>query len=84
MLADVLLRVEVNVRMSAMNKAVGMAMLAFLACGQVQIVMSESVQARTIEERAAEADWRYNLGIRAIRDSQYQKAVQFALMALDK
>ena len=65
------------------NKFVGLAMLTFLACGQVQIVMSESVQARTIEQRAAEADWRYNLGIRAIRDSQYQKAVQFALMALD-
>ncbi|PZU96396.1 MAG: hypothetical protein DCE90_10105 [Pseudanabaena sp.] len=42
-----------------------------------------TVQARTTEQRASEADWRYNLGIRAIRDSQYQKAIEFALMSLD-
>ena len=66
-----------------MNKAIGIAMLAFLSCLSMPIVMSESVQARTTEQRAAEADWRYNLGIRAIRDSQYQKAIDFALMSLD-
>jgi hypothetical protein len=34
-----------------MNKVVGIVMLAFLACGQVQIVMSESVQAQTSQAR---------------------------------
>jgi len=42
-----------------------------------------TVQARTTEQRASEADWRYSQGIRAIRDSQYQKAIEFALMSLD-
>ncbi|PZV19647.1 MAG: hypothetical protein DCF20_01175 [Pseudanabaena sp.] len=42
--------------MWAMNKVVGIAMLTFLACGQVQIVMSESIQAQTTQARKAEAD----------------------------
>ena len=69
--------------MWAMNKAIGITMLAFLSCLSMTIAFSESVQARTTEQRAAEADWRYNLVIRAIRDSQYQKAIDFALMSLD-
>ena len=39
-----------------MNNAIGIAMLAFLACGQVQIVMSECVQAQTTQDRKSEAD----------------------------
>ena len=65
-----------------MNRAIGIAMLAFLSCLSMPIAFSESVQARTTEQRAGEADWRYNLGIRAIRESQYQKAIDFALMSL--
>jgi CHAT domain-containing protein/lipopolysaccharide biosynthesis regulator YciM len=39
-----------------MNKVVGIAMLAFLSCGQVQIVISESVQAQTNQASNAEED----------------------------
>ncbi len=38
------------------NKAIGIAMLTFLACAQVQIVTSESIQAQTTQDRQAEAD----------------------------
>jgi len=60
-----------------------MALTGFLSMMSPPDLALMAAQARTIEERSAEADWRYNLGIRAIRDSQYQKAVQFALMALE-
>ncbi|PZO42183.1 MAG: hypothetical protein DCF19_08035 [Pseudanabaena frigida] len=57
-----------------MNKFVGIAMLAFLACGQVQIVMSESVQAQTNQDRKAEADRLFNQGKQQYQISQFEAA----------
>jgi CHAT domain-containing protein/lipopolysaccharide biosynthesis regulator YciM len=65
-----------------MNKAIGIAMLAFLACGQVQIVMSESVQAQTIQDRKAEADRLFNQGNQQFQISQLEAAFQSWQQAL--
>ena len=59
-----------------MNKVVGIMMLAFLACGQVQIVMSESVQAQTSQARKAEADRLLQQGIQQYQISQFEAAFQ--------
>jgi CHAT domain-containing protein/lipopolysaccharide biosynthesis regulator YciM len=68
--------------MWAMNKAISIAMLTFLACGQVQIVMSESVQAQTIQDRKAEADRLFNQGNQQFQISQFEAAFQSWQQAL--
>ena len=55
-----------------MNNAIGIAMLTFLACGQVQIVMSESVQAQTTQDRKADADKLLQRGIQQYQISQFE------------
>jgi CHAT domain-containing protein len=62
--------------MWAMNKAIGIAMLTFLACGQVQIVTSESVQAQTTKDRKAEADRLFDRGIQQYQISQFESALK--------
>jgi tetratricopeptide (TPR) repeat protein len=62
--------------MWAMNKVVGIAMLTFLACGQVQIVMSDSVQAQTTQDRKAEADRLLQQGNQQFQISQFESAFQ--------
>jgi CHAT domain-containing protein/tetratricopeptide (TPR) repeat protein len=69
--------------MWAMKKIVGIAMLTFLSCGQVQIGMSESVQAQTTQDRRSEADQLINLGNQQFNKSQYQEALQSYQLALD-
>jgi CHAT domain-containing protein len=68
--------------MWAMNRIIAIALLTFLACGQVQIATSESVQAQTTQNRQDEADQLLDLGIEERRASRYQNAIQFDLNAL--
>ncbi|PZV19686.1 MAG: hypothetical protein DCF20_01400, partial [Pseudanabaena sp.] len=65
-----------------MNKVVGIAMLTFLACGQVQIVMSESVQSKTTQARKAEADRLNEQGIQQCQTGQCEAALQSWQQAL--
>ncbi len=65
-----------------MNNAIGIAMLTFLACGQVQIVMSESVQAQTTQDRKADADKLLQRGIQQYQISQFEEAFQYWQQAL--
>ena len=65
-----------------MNKVVGIAMLTFLACGQVQIVMSESIQAQTNQGRKAKADRLLQQGIQQYQISQFEAAFQSWQQAL--
>ncbi|MFM7599631.1 MAG: hypothetical protein ACKO7R_00275 [Pseudanabaena sp.] len=65
-----------------MNKVVGIAMFTFLACGQVQIVTSESVQAQTTQDRKAEADRLFNQGNQQYQISQFEAAFQSWQQAL--
>ncbi|OYQ68043.1 hypothetical protein B9G53_00465 [Pseudanabaena sp. SR411] len=66
----------------AMNKVVRIAILTFLACGHVQIVISESVQAQTNQNRKAEASRLLNLGIQQFKISQFEAAIQSWQQAL--
>ncbi len=59
------------------------ALTGILGVGSPPDLALMTVQAETTQARASEADWRYSQGIRAIRDSQYQKAIEFARMSLD-
>ena len=59
-----------------MNKVVGITMLAFLAYVQVQIVMTESVQAQIIQDRKAEADRLNEQGIQQCQTGQCEAAMQ--------
>ena len=59
-----------------MNKVVGIAMLTFLVCGQVQIVISESVQSQTNQNRKAEADRLNKQGIQQCKTGQCEAAMQ--------
>jgi CHAT domain-containing protein/Flp pilus assembly protein TadD len=68
--------------MWAMNKVVGIALLTFLACGQVQVVMSEPVQSQTNQDRKAEADRLSNQGIQQFDNSQFKIAIQSWQQAL--
>jgi CHAT domain-containing protein/Tfp pilus assembly protein PilF len=65
-----------------MNKVIAIAMLTFLACGQVQIVMSESIQAQTNQARQNEGDLLFNQGNQQFRLSQFDAAFQSWLQAL--
>ncbi len=65
-----------------MNKAIGIAMLTFVACGQVQIVMSESVQAQTNQARQNEGDLLFNQGNQQFQLSQFDVAFQSWQQAL--
>ncbi|WP_094528362.1 tetratricopeptide repeat protein [Pseudanabaena sp. SR411] len=65
-----------------MNKVVRIAILTFLACGHVQIVISESVQAQTNQNRKAEASRLLNLGIQQFKISQFEAAIQSWQQAL--
>ncbi|MCL1493021.1 MAG: hypothetical protein M1G31_20010 [Pseudanabaena sp. Salubria-1] len=58
------------------NKAIGIAMLTFLACAQVQIVTSESIQAQTTQDRQAEADRLLERGNQLNKISQFREALQ--------
>jgi CHAT domain-containing protein/Flp pilus assembly protein TadD len=68
--------------MWAMKKIVGIAMLTFLSCGQVQIVMSESAQAQTTQDRKAEADRLLQQGNQQFQISQFESAFQSWQQAL--
>jgi CHAT domain-containing protein/tetratricopeptide (TPR) repeat protein len=59
-----------------MNKIVGIALLTFLACGQVQIAISESVQAQSVQDRKAEADRLFKQGYQLFQVSQYRESIQ--------
>ncbi|WP_434684533.1 CHAT domain-containing protein [Pseudanabaena minima] len=65
-----------------MSKVVGISMLAFLACGQVQIFMSESIQAQTNQDRKTEAERLLQQGIQQYQISQFQAALQSWQQAL--
>ncbi|MFN5398289.1 MAG: tetratricopeptide repeat protein [Pseudanabaena sp.] len=65
-----------------MKKIVGIAMLTFLSCGQVQIVMSESAQAQTTQDRKAEADRLLQQGNQQFQISQFESAFQSWQQAL--
>ncbi len=65
-----------------MKKVVGIAMLTFLTCGQVQIVMSESIQAQTTQDRKVEADRLFNQGNQQFQISQFEAAFQSWQQAL--
>jgi CHAT domain-containing protein len=69
--------------MCAMNKAISIAMLTFLACGQVQIVIGESVQAQTTQDRKAEADRLLKQGNQQYQISQFEAAFQSWQQALN-
>ncbi|WP_103667982.1 tetratricopeptide repeat protein [Pseudanabaena sp. BC1403] len=58
------------------NRAIGIAMLTFLACVQVQIVTSESIQAQTTQARKAEADRLLERGNQLNKVSQFREALQ--------
>jgi tetratricopeptide (TPR) repeat protein len=66
-----------------MSKAIGIAMLAFLACGQVQIVICDRVQAQTTQDRRSEADRLINLGNQQFNKSLYRESLQSYQLALD-
>ncbi|MFN9817780.1 MAG: CHAT domain-containing protein, partial [Pseudanabaena sp.] len=59
-----------------MNKIVGIALLTFLACGQVQIAISESIQAQSIQDRKAEADRLFKQGNQLFQVSRYRESLQ--------
>ena len=65
-----------------MNKAIGMVMLTFLACLPMPIVISESVQAQTTQDRKAEADRLIQQGIQLYQVSRYREAIQVLESAL--
>ncbi len=65
-----------------MNKAIAIAMLTFLACGQVQIMISESVQAQTSQSRQTEGDRLFNQGNQQFQLSQFEAAFQSWQQAL--
>jgi CHAT domain-containing protein len=65
-----------------MNKVIGIAMLTFLACGQVQIVMSDRVQAQTTQDRKAEADRLNKQGIQQCQTGQCEASLQSFQQAL--
>ena len=65
-----------------MNKVVGLALLTFLACGQVQVVMSESIHAQTTQDRKAEADRLLQQGNQQYQISQFEAAFQSWQQAL--
>ncbi|PZV11339.1 MAG: hypothetical protein DCF20_19640 [Pseudanabaena sp.] len=65
-----------------MNKVVGIAILTFLACGQVQIVTSESIQAQTTQDRKAEADRLLQQGIQQCKTGYCEAALQSWQQAL--
>ncbi|NMF59546.1 tetratricopeptide repeat protein [Pseudanabaena yagii GIHE-NHR1] len=65
-----------------MNKVVGIAMLTFLACGQVQIMMSESIQSQTTQDLKAEAYRLLQQGIQQYQISQFESAFQSWRQAL--
>jgi CHAT domain-containing protein/tetratricopeptide (TPR) repeat protein len=66
-----------------MNKAIGIAMLTFLACGQVQIAMSESVQAQSVQDRKTEVDKLVELGEHKLDKGLHQEALQSYQSALN-
>ncbi|WP_434684145.1 CHAT domain-containing protein [Pseudanabaena minima] len=63
-----------------MNKAIGMAMLAFLTGGQV--VISESAQTQTLQSRQVEGDLLFNQGNQQFQLSQFDAAFQSWQQAL--
>ncbi len=65
-----------------MNKAIGIAMLTFLSCVQVQIVTSGSIQAQTTQARKAEANRLFNQGNQQFQISQFERAFQSWQQAL--
>jgi CHAT domain-containing protein/tetratricopeptide (TPR) repeat protein len=73
---------DVNVRMWVMNKAIGIAMLTFLACLPMQITMSESTQAQTSQARQTDGDLLFNQGNQQFRLSQFDAAFQSWQQAL--
>jgi len=59
-----------------MNKGFGIALSTLLFCLPVQIVLSESVQAQSIQDRKAEADRLLQQGIQLYQVSRYREAIQ--------
>ena len=58
-----------------MNKVVGIALLTFLACGQVQIVMSESAQSQSLQDRKFEAERLFKLGDQQIDKNLFRESI---------
>ena len=58
------------------NMAIGVAMLTFLSCLPLQIVISESIQAQTAVDRQAEADRLLERGNQLNRVSQFREALR--------
>jgi CHAT domain-containing protein/tetratricopeptide (TPR) repeat protein len=66
-----------------MRKGFGIALSTLLFCLPVQIVLSESVQAQSIQDRMVEAYRSLILGNQQIEKSQYQEALQSYQSALE-
>jgi CHAT domain-containing protein/Tfp pilus assembly protein PilF len=65
-----------------MNKAIGIAMLTFLACLPMQITISESIQAQISQASQADGDLLFNQGNQQFRLSQFDAAFQSWQQAL--
>ena len=66
-----------------MNKAIGMAMLAFLSCLPMSIIIIESVQAQTSQNSQAEATRLLRQGNQLYQASLYRDAIQTWQLALE-
>jgi len=65
-----------------MSKGFGIALSTLLFCLPVQIVLSESVQAQSIQDRKADADRLFNQGNQQYQISQFESAFQSWQQAL--
>ena len=66
-----------------MNKAIGMAMLAFLSCLPMSTIIVESVQAQTSQNSQAEATRLLRQGNQLYQASLYREAIQTWQLALE-
>ncbi|MEA5477250.1 tetratricopeptide repeat protein [Pseudanabaena galeata UHCC 0370] len=67
-----------------MNKVVGIAMLAFLACLPMPVlIISESVQAQTTQDRKAEANRLIQQGVQLYHTSRYRESIKALESALE-
>ncbi len=65
-----------------MRKGFGIALSTLLFCLPVQIVLSEGVQAQSIQDRKAEADRLIQQGVKLYQTSRYREAIQVLESAL--
>ncbi|WP_434683985.1 CHAT domain-containing protein [Pseudanabaena minima] len=73
---------DVNVRMWAMNKAIGIVMLTFLSCLPMSTIINNSVQAQPAPDSQAEATRLLRQGNQLYQASLYREAIQTWQLAL--